>query len=567
MTDGAGLPRRIRRRILDAGARIGFGLWRLSRGFRLAVPDRLLIAPQELEPGDPITARDIYGGLFVLAGRAVQARGQSPFMIDSPSAGWLRALHGFDWLRHFRDADALMVQHHARALVAEWLATKSARTMPVALLPEVTARRVIAWLMNATVLLGDADHAFYGRFMRALARQALVLDYAARRPSLGMGRTWSALALAFYTVCARTGEGEMRRAARLLAGALGDTILPDGTPLDRNPQTALDLACLLLPLRTAYGARGRPVPPPLDAALERLYGFLALMRHPTGELALFNGAGASRLDILGAVMDFAGDRSLPPSAAPFGGYQRLEAATTLVIADAGAETERSVARSVHAGTLAFEVSARGMRIIVNCGAPPLGLDELYEALRRPGAHSTLDMPTLADSLFVVEPESDGTVSRHLCRRADFEPQRAADDGGSRIVMDGAVSATRNGPIHRRVLRLSADGDTLSGEDTLEPGRTRRGADPAGAMVRFHLHPALSVRAADDGSIVRIDCPNGDLWLFEADGVAASIEDSVYFGGLSSQRLTRQIVVPLASAETPLRWRLFRLPAEDAAGSA
>src|SRR5689334_19027267 len=74
--------------------------WRL----RVPVPERLLIAPQDLRTGDPTIATEIYGGVFSFAGKAVNAEGRSPFEIKSPSREWSEVLLGFSWLRHLRSA-------------------------------------------------------------------------------------------------------------------------------------------------------------------------------------------------------------------------------------------------------------------------------------------------------------------------------------------------------------------------------------------------------------------------------------------------------------------------------
>ena len=74
-----------------------------------AIPERLLIAPQDIRTSDPTIADDIYAGHFSLASRIVNTHGQSPFVIVPPSQEWTEALHGFGWLRHLRAADTVRV--------------------------------------------------------------------------------------------------------------------------------------------------------------------------------------------------------------------------------------------------------------------------------------------------------------------------------------------------------------------------------------------------------------------------------------------------------------------------
>jgi uncharacterized heparinase superfamily protein len=75
-------------------------------------------------------------------------------------------------------------------------------------------------------------------------------------------------------------------------------------------------------------------------------------------------------------------------------------------------------------------------------------------------------------------------------------------------------------------------------------------------VRFHLHPA--VRVGTEGSFISLNAGRDDIWVFSAEDVAPSIEESIYFAGLQGPVTTRQIVLSFKAAEMgELRWRLTR----------
>ena len=547
------------RGIGDGIAGLRFALRRATRAYRLQVPERLLIAPQELTGGDPLTAMDIYAGQVMLAGRMVQTRGQSPFRAPAPSYAWLRELHGFTWLRHFRDADNPVVRHHARALVAEWLALRDANRNPSARLPEVAARRMLAWLTNSPLLLTDADHAFYARFMRGLARTALVLEQAASRSGLGPAHLDAAIAYATYTLCAMTGENDWKRAGRLLAAALTHQILADGCPVSRNPAAALSIASDLLPLKTAYSARGRTPPPELQTALDRIMAFLRLARHPNGDIALFNGMGVTSLDHVAALLQFDDARGGgAPASARFGGYHRLERQGTVVLVDAGSGPPRNAARAAHAGGLSFEMSAGHERIIVNCGTPPAGLDDMREALRETAAHSTLSVDGASSARFHLSKARDGAAEQILID-AGARPgaERIVDDGTDLITLTHHGYARAHGIIHERALEVSADGAMLAGIDVARSdGRKRRPAFP-GAHLRFHLHPRVTIVPTGENSSLDLQLGDGSVWHFEAAGHAIVLEESIFFGGLASQRRSRQIVVDIAEPDVEIRWSFTR----------
>src|SRR5260370_20519868 len=93
-----------------------------------AKTDRLVISPQDLRTADATRASEIYAGRFVFAGKVVTCDARSPFEIAPPSEDWAVALLGFGWLRHLRAADSGITRANARALVDEWMTSRS--TMP-----------------------------------------------------------------------------------------------------------------------------------------------------------------------------------------------------------------------------------------------------------------------------------------------------------------------------------------------------------------------------------------------------------------------------------------------------
>src|SRR5438067_2981902 len=122
--------------------------------FTSAISDRVLIAPQDLRTADPTRASEIYGGRFAFAGKIVVCDGRSPFEMVPPSEEWAESLLGFGWLRHLRAAESAITRANARALVDEWI-TLQGSWHPMAWRPEIVARRIIAWLRQATLILDD----------------------------------------------------------------------------------------------------------------------------------------------------------------------------------------------------------------------------------------------------------------------------------------------------------------------------------------------------------------------------------------------------------------------------
>jgi uncharacterized heparinase superfamily protein len=285
-----------------------------------------------------------------------------------------------------------------------------------------------------------------------------------------------------------------------------------------------------------------------------------MMRHADGALALFNGAGATRADLVAAVLAQDDTMAQPATVAPYAGYHRVEAGAAVLIVDAGVPPAPPLAGHCHGAPAAFEFSAEGHRIIVNCGAPPEHRRDLLAYARVTAAHTTLSIgdagigriagPEAADD--PLRGQYVGGATRVDCQRAD---------SGEGVLLSLSHDGYRrsHGVNHLRRLALSRDGTLLEGEDALVPeGRKPRAAGDAIAALRFHLHPQARATLAADRRRAYIALPNRSVYTFEADGREIAIEESIFFASTEGLRRTEQIVVmaPL-DGFPPLAWRLRR----------
>ena len=530
--------------------------WSLLRQALARPAERLLIAPQDIRTSDPTIAEDIYAGYFAFAGRIVNAHGRSPFDLDPPTEAWLRGLCGFAWLRHLRAADTALARANGRALVDDFIGHEAARSA-MALEPRVAARRLISMLSQSPVILEDADRAFYRRFMRHLSQSKARLQRQLDGGLEGDARLPAAMAVAFHALCASVPARAERHATRQLERELGRQILADGGHVSRNPRPVVDLLLDLLPLRQAYAARDMAPPQPLMNAIDRMMPMLRMFRHGDGGLALFNGMGVTAPDTLAIALAYDDAHARPTSNARYSGYQRLEAGGAVLLLDAGVPPVPRFSAEAHAGCLAFELSDRDQRIVVNCGAPDAARVEMREAARTTAAHSTLTLDDASSCQFAGRAGWQAALAGRILQGPVRVPvERREEDGHSAVDASHDGYVLRFGYVHHRSLALSADGGALLGSDALAPARGRGPDRPVAFALRFHLHPNVSARL-DDGHVL-LSLANGERWRFAAEGFEPRIEESIYFAAANGPRQTRQIaLLGEADGEVGISWSLTR----------
>jgi uncharacterized heparinase superfamily protein len=524
-------------------------LWPFGR----ARATRLLFAPHDLRTADPTTAGDIYAGYYAFAGRTLRTHGESPFDSEPPSEAWAEALHGFGWLRHMHAADTAIARANARALVDDLIAGKRDRS-EIARRPAVAARRLISLLSHSPLLLEGADHVFYERFVRHVSRLANRLNLALAGAVEGATRLNCLIAVAFAAICLDGQDGRRRRLEFLLSDELDHQILPDGGHLSRNPRLLIEFLLDLLPLRETFMARGIEPPRGVLMAIERMMPHLRLFRHGDGALSLFNGMGTTPPDLMATLAAYDDARARPIEQATYSGYSRLSGERSMVVIDAGAPPLGAHSVEAHAGCLAFEFSSGAQRLVVNCGTSRYGSAELRLAARSTAAHSTVTLDDRSSAAFgrvlgemrVVAGPSDVRVARQDSE--DGQEWVGSHDGYRRGL----------GAVHTRRLLLARDGASLSGEDEITLTATPTNLP---AVARFHLHPSIKPSLIREGQGAMLALPNGEVWAFEASGLAVSIEESIFLAATDGRRRTEQLSIAFDAVATPrLAWRFGRVGA-------
>lgn len=515
-------------------------------------PERLLIAPQDLRTADPIVAEDIYAGLYVFAGQVENCEGRSPFLIMPPSREWVRELHAFRWLRHLKVSNASLTRAKAQSLVDDWI-THSARLDAEAWSLPVVAERVFAWLNNSPLILQEADHDFYRRFLRALYLQVRFLRASSGAMPYTPDRLTVLMAELAGWLCFSGKERYVRSTSKRLVAELDSQILPDGGHVSRNPMVIVSTLLDLLPLRQTFLSRELELPEGLNRSIERMMPMLRFFRHPNGSFAHFNGAGATPADQIATIMAYDDTRGTPVSDASFSGYQRIEAGNSVLLMDTGSFPPIEQSIQAHAGTLSFELSSGVAPMVINCGAPSCRQAGWRELARSTAAHSTLTVQDKSTCPISPRPfDLDGRPL--LCRDINVQSERTLEQGLETIKASHDAYGPDYGIRHRRQIWLSVNGRKIDGQDDLEAiGKgINKGRD--GYAIRFHLHPTVQMERDSVENIVYLGLLNGEIWQFSAKDVDITIEDSVFLSDIHGIRPSKQLALyGFASHVSTIRW--------------
>ena len=508
---------------------------------RISVPDAPGVPVRDPWLGDPARGARLLKGELAYFG-AVRVLKPGAWTDTSGNQIMRAHAHGFTWLRDLRMIGTDAARMRARALVGDWIETGSADSLSQR--PDVAGARIAAWLGHYDFFAASADDGFRQRMMWRVVSDARLLS-AALPPEEQDGRALTALKGLIAAAIALPDHAPYQgRALKFLLQEIGRQVLPDGGHIERSPASQLEALKNLIEIRALlHVSAATDTPAAIGAAIERLSLALRTLRHGDGGLALFNGTRDEHATVVEQVLTQAGRASRAPAALTDIGFHRLNTGRTVLIVDAGAPAAPGMDRLAHAGTLSFELSVGRERLIVNCGAAPIGAAAWTDAARATAAHSTLVIADTSSS--ELKPSGLGrrpeqvTVERNEANGAHW--LEASHDGWKKPF----------GAIHRRRLYVAESGGDIRGEDVIEA------ATPQPFTIRFHLHPAVIASMVQDGEGALLRLPSGG-WRLRAEGAKMTLEESIYLGGPEPRRSEQVVLTGLADGPQHVKWAITKV---------
>lgn len=342
---------------------------------------------------------------------------------------------------------------------------------------------------------------------------------------------------------------------RILAREMPEQLLPDGGHFERSTmyhalalEDLLDLvnATQCFPNRLSLSQQQQ-----VSEWLERstsLYTWLLTMRHPDGEISLFNDAALDIAPSMTELDDYArrilgSIPALTPSPCVHlkdSGYVRLVHGMAVALLDVAPVGPDYLPGHAHADTLSFELSVGAQRVLVNSGTSCYGNSD--ERLRQRG--------TAAHNTVVV----NGQDSSEMW--GGFRVARRAYPFGLNIESSADATATEvhcahNGyarlpgkPIHHRAWHMDAYGLIVT--DRVE-------GMYESAEARFHFHPAVHVQTGPNQAEGTVTLPGGIVIMWQLKHGRARLQSSTWHPRFGQVEPNQCLAVQLVEGRSTLHF--------------
>ncbi|MFK7902457.1 MAG: hypothetical protein AB8B49_06400, partial [Nitratireductor sp.] len=191
-------------------------------------PERLIVAPYNLNTPVSITADDIVKGRYYFAGQMVELENQTPFKYQGASDAWKAKLNGFEWLRHLTASKEPQTLQHANTLIKQWISAHAKPSNTIAWDLDITSHRLIAWLFSSVQIVEQSDSNSYKAWMKTIGTHIKFIRHSCSHTPISIARLNARIALAYASICVSDQESYLRNAAKLLDDELNAQILSDG---------------------------------------------------------------------------------------------------------------------------------------------------------------------------------------------------------------------------------------------------------------------------------------------------------------------------------------------------
>ncbi len=397
------------------------------------------------------------------------------------------------------------------------------------------SERIFFGLCSAPELyISSAAPALKDGYAASLVRQAIYFRRSAAKFKKSRHRVLYSLRQALSAICILTERKHLPESLKRLEAALSVDFNREGAFFTGNPSYQFNLTYELLVLRDTLMRAGVAVPHVLQKTLLKSCDFIAFVKRPDGKFPVIAGGDEGYSENTETLFSLMPVKANPKAfKIPETGYYKLEAKDVSLFADFKEKTSDRRYLPYERGTMAFEFSAKGKRIITACGTGEFLAPEWRKALR---SRAALGVLTLDDSRIAPGYESG----------ADTVIATANTQG---IALEGVHSGyvKKFKLLYKRKLMLHKNGSALQGEDWVYADRDATGKllknMPEEGVIRFHIHPDTKAEISKSGSVSLAfkDQTVPGNWIFLCGSGKVTLEDSIYAGAGCLQS-TKQIVI-------------------------
>ena len=439
-----------------------------------------------------------------------------------PSVKDEKNLNDFFWLSLIdRKNDAIIIQK----IISKWI-YKNKKYKKIIWDSDILSKRVISWILNAEIILNNADNNFKNDFLQSILTQINHLKKNIEFQNNYPKKIENITAILLSGLVFKEYNNNFDLSIKELKKLVEDFFDKNGFPKSRNPSDLIKISKYLILIKECGKDAQSFIPEYLDDIIEKNLKCLNSIKTPGNETPLFNGNIESKID---KYLDYIKslDYKFKKKTNLIGNLFVLSNKKQNIFFDAGEPPRKRFSSSYQSGPLSFEYYLNENKIITNCGFGSQISKKAELLSRLTSAQSTLCINDTSVTKFERNKLINHTYGALIKNNFETSDINLIDEKNF-IEVTASHNAYENlGYIHKRSIKIVKNNEDLFGSDLLI--KKRENVPLINYAIRFHLYPGISPVKTIGGNSILLQIEKNKSLVFSSEKEKIFIEKSIFLG--------------------------------------
>lgn len=390
------------------------------------------------------------------------------------------------------------------------------------------SKRILAWILNADIILNNADKSFKESFFNSIIIQINHLKKNFNDENDPAKRIEIISAIILSGLVFKEYNFNFEKGIRGLKDIVENFFDNDGCPINRNIYDLVQCSKFLVLIKECCKDAQEYIPDFLDDIINKLINCLFSLQTPTNKNPLFNGANEFKMD---NYLEYLKGLEYKPSNIinKINQIYIGRNKKSLLFFDVGSPPEKKYSKKYQSGPLSFEYFIDDCKIITNCGFGSKISKKAELVSRLTSAQSTL---CLNDSS-VVKFEKNDLINNAFGKSIinSFKVYDLnIDDNKNHLILSAKHNAYENNfnYLHQRIIKIDKKNNNLLGEDNLIAANKKKKLVTT-YSIRFHLYPGISAVQTMGKNSILLQIEKNKSLIFNSNGENLILEKSIFLG--------------------------------------
>ena len=388
------------------------------------------------------------------------------------------------------------------------------------------SKRILAWILNADIILNNADRGFKENFFNSIIIQVNHLKKNLNDENDPAKKIEIISAIIISGLVFKEYNSNFEKGIKSLKYIVENFFDNNGCPINRNIYDLVQCSKFLVLIKECCKDAQEYIPDFLDDIVDKLVDCLYSLQTPTNKNPLFNGTSEFKINnyleyLTG--LEYKSKNIINN----IGQIHIARGKKNLLFFDIGSPPAKKYSKDYQSGPLSFEYFIDNHKIITNCGFGNKISKKAELISRLTSAQSTL---CLNDSSVVkfeknnLINEAFGTSITTSFKVSNFN----IDNEKNYLTLAAKHDAYENNfnYIHQRIIKIDKKNSNLHGQDNLIAVNKNKKLENM-YSIRFHLYPGISAIQTMGKNSILIQIEKNKSLIFTSNADNLILEKSIF----------------------------------------